>query len=108
MTGWIEGDSPEQVVKHTLERDVQSACIRFARRKGAYCRKFSSPGNRSVPDYVIVYQGDVWFVEFKRPRGVCTQKQIDEQKAILEAGGEVWVVDSLYSFEEQWRNAVPC
>lgn len=99
---WISGDAPEKVEKTVLERDVQNACIRFARSQGAYCRKFSSPGNRSVPDYLILHEGIIWFVEFKRPGGKCTQKQLDEQSEIQRAGGEVWVTDSVEDFKERW------
>lgn len=101
MSDWIEGEmqTPE---RELLERDIQKACIEWARAKGAYCRKFSSPANRSVPDYLIVHEGEVWFVEFKRPGKQPTEKQTQEQEAVKAAGGEVWVIDNLEVFKDYW------
>lgn len=82
-----------------LEVDIQSRCVAYARSLGAYARKFSSPANRSVPDYIFIIRGQTWFVEFKRQGGEPTAAQWKEHEAIRLAGGEVWVIDSVEEFK---------
>jgi hypothetical protein len=84
-----------------LESDVQSKCVNYVRRLGAYARKFSSPANRSVPDYIITLRGVTWYVEFKRPGKEPTEAQLKEHEAIRAAGGEVWVVDDVDAFRRR-------
>lgn len=85
------------------EADIQSRCVEFARRLGAWARKFSSPANRSVPDYIFCWAGLVWFVEFKRKGKPPTPQQADEHKAIRAAGGVVWVIDDIEEFKERFK-----
>lgn len=82
-----------------LEADIQSACIDYARRQGAYARKFSSPASRSVPDYIITLRGVTWYVEFKRKGKQPTKAQLDEHAKIKTAGGVVWVIDDVEDFK---------
>ena len=84
------------------ESDIQDECIRWARKQGAYCRKFSSPANRSVPDYVIVFDGRTYFVEFKAPGKQPTEQQKKEHDAIRAARGMVWLCSSLTVFQDLW------
>ena len=76
-------DGPFPVKKDDIpEADVQSRCVEYARRHDAWARKFSSPANRSVPDYIFCWEGIIWFVEFKRhgkePQWDLVQSQIME------------------------------
>lgn len=82
------------IVRKLLEADVQEACVKWARKRGYWARKFSSPANRSVPDYLFagipIYagleQGLKFFVEFKAPSKRATENQIEEQKLMRGAG----------------------
>ena len=96
-------DDPLPIQREPLEKEIQSACIRWARDKGAYCRKFSSPANRSVPDYIVLYRGGVVFVEFKREGKAPTEKQKEEHDAIRNAFGVVWVAGSVGQFKRYWE-----
>lgn len=103
---------PRKVVRRLLEKDVQKSCVAWYRghRKDGWARKFSSPAQRSVPDYLFgcklpTYQyRDVrikFFVEFKRPGEVATDAQIDEQRIMRFAGWDgMQDCDSLDRFKE--------
>lgn len=84
------------------ERDVQSKCVDMARRAGCWARKFSSPANRSVPDYLfagISVRAPIKFaVEFKAPGKTSTDAQREEQEAMRTAGWDVYECDSVEKF----------
>lgn len=84
--------------KFLLEKDVQKKSVEFARAQGWWARKFSSPANRSVPDYLFANQ-DKFAVEFKKPGGKPTDAQTEEIKAMRKAGWDVYVIDSFESFK---------
>lgn len=83
-----------------LESKIQKDCARIARRRGYWCRKFSSPANRSVPDHLFArwQYKDKFAVEFKRKDETSTEKQVDEQTLMREAGWDVYECDSVAKF----------
>lgn len=83
-----------------LEKDIQSACVRWARGRGWWCRKFSSPANRAVPDYIFGKDGFALFVEFKAPGKTATEQQQEEHNAMLAVRLVVHVVDSVDVFKK--------
>lgn len=99
---WISGDPLPVEPADLLEADIQDKCVTHARHHGAWARKFSSPANRSVPDYIFCWQGGVWFVEFKRKGKRPTKQQYEEHAAIREAGGAVWVCDDIVDFKQRF------
>lgn len=84
----------QPIERKLLEADVQEACVKWARERGYWARKFSSPANRSVPDYlfagIAMYDGPQngikFFVEFKAPKKTATENQIEEQGWMRDAG----------------------
>jgi hypothetical protein len=52
---------PEAKVEKRLTDRVQNL--------GGLCWKFTSPGNKGVPDRIVILNGLVCFVETKRPKG---------------------------------------
>lgn len=105
---------PAEVVKTTLEADLQKQCVAWARARGYWARKFSSMSQRSVPDYLFSVGGRrssplKFACEFKKPGtkpklieryGVTvmsTEAQYEEQLAMREAG---WFVFECSDFEE--------
>lgn len=82
---------PRKVVRKLLEKDIQGSCVDWMRSRGYWARKFSSPANRSVPDYLFSHNryGKLG-VEFKAPSKKSTDNQIEEQNKMREAGWEVW------------------
>ena len=87
--------------RHLLEKDIQGPSVKKARKAGWWARKFSSaPGNTSVPDYIFGKTGRVFFVEFKRPGGEATERQLEEHVKITCAGLEVYVCDTREQFDK--------
>lgn len=86
--------------RQLLERDIQAACVRFARSRGTYARKFVSTANRSVPDYLMITMGWIWFVEFKKRGGKLTAGQEEEHTLMRKAGGEVYVFNDIEEFKK--------
>lgn len=82
---------PRKVVRKLKEKDIQNACVAWMRARGYWARKFSSPANRSVPDYLFSHMlWDKLAVEFKAPGKTSTDAQTEEQEAMRAAGWEVW------------------
>lgn len=77
------------------ERDVERHLTKAVRAAGGLALKFTSPARRNVPDRVVVLNGRTHFVELKRPGERPTTAQEREHDRISDAGGTVWVVDSV-------------
>lgn len=96
MKEFTDISAAQKVTRKLLEADIQTACVTWARKRGYWARKFSSPANRSVPDYLFagtaMYDGPQnaikFFVEFKAPLKRATENQIEEQGFMRVAG---WV-----------------
>jgi hypothetical protein len=87
--------TPQKVQRKLRERDIQEKCVAYARSKGFWARKFSSPSQRSVPDYLFgkryAASYDVkWAEEFKAPKKHPTEAQLKEQDAMVAAGWRVY------------------
>ena len=79
-----------------LERDIEGAIVTFAKGKGCYVRKFTSPSQRSVPDRIFITPtGRVFFMELKREGKKSTPAQEIEQDKIRAHGVLVFVVDNV-------------
>jgi hypothetical protein len=83
-----------------LERDIQSTCVRWMRARGWWARKFASPANRSVPDYIFGKDGFTLFIEFKAPGKKVTEAQQDEHNLMLAARLAVHVIDNIQAFKD--------
>lgn len=47
------------------ESTIESKTVNYAKSKGWLVYKFTSPGNRAVPDRIFIRKGIVFFIEFK-------------------------------------------
>lgn len=81
--------APQRVIRKLREADIQSRCVAFARSRKWWARKFSSPSQRSVPDYLFAFAGRKLAVEFKAPGKTSTDSQKEEQEAMRKTG---WIV----------------
>lgn len=80
----------------TLEKDVEAALVRRVKAMGGLCEKFTSPGRRSVPDRLVTMpDGQIIFVELKRPGGKPTEAQLKDHAKRRELGCDVRVIDNL-------------
>ncbi len=83
-----------------LEKDIQSTCVRWAKDRGWWARKFQSPANRAVPDYIFGRDGFTLFVEFKAPGKTATEDQQEEHNKMLAVGLTVHVIDNVDAFKK--------
>lgn len=94
-------DKPLEINRTLREiPDVQNPCIKWARGRGWWCRKFVSPANRSVMDYIIGKDCWVELVEFKAPGKKLTTAQADEHKAARACGMRPVVFDNPAAFKQ--------
>lgn len=96
-------DLEPQVIDNSdpIESKVQKDCVAWARKRGYWARKFSSPANRSVPDYLFKrWDCEPFAVEFKRKDKEPTEAQAEEHVAMREAGWDVYVCDNVAEFKK--------
>lgn len=94
-----------------LEKDIQKQCVTWARERGWWARKFSSPANRSVPDYLFAKQFSHTThvirprlaIEFKAPGKTSTDAQVKEQEHMRAAGWTVLEYDNVEWFKEMFQ-----
>ncbi len=108
--------APRQITRKVLEKDLQSDCVKWARSRGYWARKFSSQSQRSVPDYLFAKEEQLstlfwrpkFACEFKRPGCprdpltglMSTEAQIEEQNAMRDAGWFVFECDDFEMFKK--------
>lgn len=79
-----------------LEKDVEKALVKRVKSLGGLCEKFTSPGRRSVPDRLVTMpDGQIIFVELKRPGEEPTDLQDRDHAKRRELGCDVRVIDNL-------------
>ena len=49
------------------EKTIEQYLVDTVESRGGKCLKLTSPGNAGVPDRLIILQGEVRFLELKRP-----------------------------------------
>jgi hypothetical protein len=75
---------------------VEAALVRRVKTIGGLCEKFTSPGRRSVPDRIITMpNGQIIFVEVKRPGEKPTAAQLKDHERRRALGCDVRVIDSM-------------
>lgn len=57
------------------ERDVENHLRKQVKKAGGKVFKWASPGQRGVPDDIVFINGQIWFVEVKKPGGKLTKLQ---------------------------------
>lgn len=77
-----------------LEKDTQRKGNEYAKSKGWLARKFVSPGNNGVPDYIYFRESVCVLVEWKKPGRRLSKVQEMQINAMRRAGMQVYVLDS--------------
>lgn len=95
----------QPVVKGKLsEKEIQEACVAYARSKGFWARKFSSMSQRAVPDYLFSKRYGskmvVWAEEFKAEGKQATKAQLEEQDKMIAAGWTVYPETGYYGQDD--------
>ena len=88
------------------EKDIERRLITEVKKSGGLCLKFISPGWSGAPDRICLWpDGEVVFVELKRPGGKVRPLQDRRAEQLRKLGFEVLVVDSTAKIKELFNNA---
>jgi hypothetical protein len=87
------------------EKDLQDACVRWARTQGWFARRYKGPGRRSHPDYLFAHLSvrRTCFIEFKLPGKEPTPLQYREHREMMAHGMDVLWLDSIEDFKAVLR-----
>ena len=61
--------------KNYLEKEIEKTVYEYAEKLGVLQYKFKSPQNRGVPDRIFLFNGLVYFIEFKSKNGKLDTSQ---------------------------------
>ena len=78
-----------------LESRIEKAVCKYAKDHGWLYYKFSSPGNRGVPDRIFMKEGYVVFVEFKATGKKPSKLQATIHSKMKAEGIKVYWTDSI-------------
>ncbi len=82
------------------ESRIERELTRRIEAIGGSCFKWVSPGNRGVPDRIVIYQSEVILVELKRPGEKLRPLQEYQRRKFSELGVVVEVIDSMEGVDE--------
>ena len=89
------------------ESNIERRVCEYASIKGWLCRKYTSPGNRGVPDRIFFKDGQTIMVEFKSKEGKLSAAQKVGIKIHREHGMQVEVISSIEAgitlFDRLWK-----
>jgi hypothetical protein len=85
-----------------LEKNIERAVCDYAKSLGIENRKYKNPGIRGGPDriFFVKCRQEVFWVEFKRRKGVLTDNQKREIAWMRGMGYCVFVVDNVADGKE--------
>lgn len=83
-----------------LEKEIEQYLTKKVKAIGGLCMKWVSPGNRGVPDRIVMFQGGVWFVEMKRTGEQARALQEVMHEKLKGVGMRVFVIDSKDGVDE--------
>ena len=78
-----------------LEKRIETKVCDYAKTKGMMVYKFTSPARAAVPDRLFIYNGSVFFIEFKREGQKPTPAQEREHHRLRQHKVMVFVVDNV-------------
>lgn len=77
------------------ESKIEREVCKYAKETGWLCYKFSSPGNRGVPDRIFIRKGRIVFIEFKATGNKPTKLQESIISKMRMQGIEVSIIDNI-------------
>ena len=79
----------------TPEGRVESYLVQQCTKRKYLCYKFVSPGNKGVPDRIVIGNGHTVFVELKAKSKVPRALQLSVHRKMRAAGADVRVADTV-------------
>lgn len=77
------------------EQRIEQYLVKKIERIGGLCPKFSSPGCNGYPDRLVIYRGNVDFVELKTNKGRISKIQAAIHLRLKARGARVYVLSSV-------------
>ena len=78
-----------------LESKIEKELRLKVKAIGGKAYKFSSPGNNGLPDRIVLYKGQCYFVETKKPKEKLRPLQEAVKRQFLKLGFDIYKVDSV-------------
>jgi hypothetical protein len=78
-----------------LEKQIETKVCDYAKTKGMLAYKFTSPARAAVPDRMFIYNGRMFFIEFKRSGQKPTDAQAREHDRLRQQKINVFVIDDV-------------
>ena len=89
-----------------LERDVENYLKQQVKKLGGLSYKFVSPGQRGVPDQIVILSGGVFFVEVKKADGALRATQEVQISKMLQHHARVFVVWSKENVDKALKRMI--
>lgn len=83
-----------------LESKVESYLVRKVKELGGLCLKFVSPNCSGVPDRIVIYGGQVYFVELKAPKMKARELQKSMFAKFIEQGVPVYILNTIDQIDD--------
>ena len=99
---------PKKEQREIGKQGVESDFVTAVRKAGGKAFKFVSENNRGVSDRIVIFPGQVWFVEVKRRTGKLSPLQEDFKDFIEARGLNHFVVygeEGIQEFLKEVQNA---
>jgi len=77
------------------ESTLQSLCVKHLRQHGYKVIRLMNAGERGIPDVLVIGLNDLFFIEFKTPKGRLSKIQRYQIKDLRERGYKTYVIRSL-------------
>ena len=81
------------------ENDIEKHLKKQIRKINGLCFKFVSPGTRAVPDRIVIFKCETYFIELKRPGEKPRKDQLKMARNFEEQGVKVYILDSKLSVD---------
>ena len=78
-----------------LESKIEKELRLKVKAIGGKAYKFSSPGNNGLPDRIVLYKGQCYFVETKKTKEKLRPLQEAVKRQFLKLGFDIYKVDSV-------------
>ena len=90
------------------ESTIEQRLVRGVEGRGGLCYKFVSPGNKGVPDRIVITpDGRTEYVELKSPTGRLSPMQRFQRDELKARNVTVHVLNSVDRVEEFLREVMP-
>lgn len=77
-----------------IEKDIEKHLVGRIKEIGGLIWKLTSTGTSGVPDRLIIWRGQIWFVELKRPKGNMRRLQLYRKSELQKQGFDVVCLDT--------------